>query len=174
MSLEAVHVWQSETLRDGGGNAACVIRRRVFFLPPPRPSQLKKCAAAGQMSCRDARQAYRSVTNQAETLQQEHLSLFFSLLSLTRITRGDWGAKNTAQISLPPLPRLYLSDFFDSSPLTPNKSYMSIFCKAWNFLTNIFLFVCFLKQRWFLTSYLILSWLQISVYDPALGNPVSA
>lgn len=52
---------------------------------------------AGQLSCRDARRAYRPVTNQAEKLQQEHLSLL-SLLPLTRITRGDWSAKNIAQI----------------------------------------------------------------------------
>lgn len=126
MSLEAVHVWQSETLRDG--ECGLCDTARVF---PPCPSQLKKWAAIGQLSCRDACQAYRSVTNQAEKLQQEHLSLF-SLLSLTRITRGDWGAKNSTNLHF-----LFClastSDFFSSSPLIPEKSYMSVFCKMWNF-----------------------------------------
>lgn len=99
----AGHTWKIYVL---GGGSCMTIRdlERWGMLPvwygtcfPPCPSQLGKCAAIGQLSCRDACQAYRSVTNQAETLQQEHLSLL-SLLSLTGITRGDWSAKNTAQI----------------------------------------------------------------------------
>lgn len=49
------------------GNASCVIRHLLFL----HPSQLKKCAAIGQVSCTDACQAYRPVATQAETWQQE-------------------------------------------------------------------------------------------------------
>lgn len=109
MSLEAVHVWQSETLRDG----KCCLCDMVRAFPSVLPSQPKKCATVGQLSCRDACQAYRSATSQAETLQQEHLS-FFPLLLLATIIRGDWSAKNTAKKSHFPLCLASTSDF---SPL---------------------------------------------------------
>lgn len=134
MSLEAVHVWQSETLRDA---ECCLCDTACVF--PPCPSQLKKWAAIGQLSCRDACQAYRSVTNQAEKLQEEHLSLF-SLLSLIRMTQGDWGAKNST--NLPFLPCIYLW-FFSSSSLVLWKSDMSVS------LLNVKLFnSCNFKQHW--------------------------
>lgn len=47
------------------------------FFFPPCSSKLQWFATIGQLSCRDGRQAYRSVTNQAEKLQKEHLSPFF-------------------------------------------------------------------------------------------------
>lgn len=67
-------------LRDWGKSRMCA----STLCCPPSASQLEKCAAIGQLSCRDACQAYRSVTNQPEKLQQEHLPLFLDALSLYR------------------------------------------------------------------------------------------
>lgn len=154
-----------------GGGSCMTIRdfERWGMLPvwygtclSPCPSQLEKWAAIGQLSCRDACQAYRPVTNQAEKLQREHLPLF-SLLSLTGITRGDWSTKNTAQIFTSffalHLPLIFLSFFL----LMPMKSCLSIFLLNVNFLNSFDI-----------TLYFVFNWLQFSLYDPALVSPAFA
>lgn len=152
-----------------GGGSCMTIRgfeRWGTLCFPPCPSQLRKCAAIGQLSCRDACRAYRSVTNQTGALQQEHLSLF-SLLSLARTTRGDWSTNNTVQISLPLLPWIYLW-FFSSSPFKPDKNV--------HFLLNVELFwqiFCVLRST-DVGLYFTFNWTQFLVHDPALVILASA
>lgn len=55
----------------------------------PRPAQLQLSTTIGQLSCRDACQAYRPITNQAEKWQQDCPSPRFFLLPFSRITGGD-------------------------------------------------------------------------------------
>ena len=157
----AERTWKINVL--GGGSCMTIMdferwQMLPFSPPPPCPSQLEEWAAIGQLSCRDA---YRLVTVQAEKLQQEHVSPF-SLLSLTRITRGDWRAKSTAHISTSPF-ALHLPLIF---PCALRK--VSAQCKT--FLNSFGAF----KAAMLFHSILIFNWLHFLLYDPALVTPAFA